>query len=124
MDDILVKLDEKLAYSVQKLRDGTHDDHDILPSVFWTLLEYNRTLRTALEKIQEQSSEISRALSAVNDHQENNTSKLGAAIFALTELLKTESNKFKDRLVEPVGQIRAEIQTTATELNNAQKLTV
>ncbi len=65
MDDVIVKLNEKLESSVKRLRDGTHDDHDILPALLWALLEYNRSHRNDLEQLQQKAVETSAEINSL-----------------------------------------------------------
>ncbi|GEM_PF-5004212 len=113
MDDIIVKLNEKLDSAVQRLRDGTHGDHDILPGLLWVLLEYNRSHRGNLEQLRDRaertSAEISSLAKPLQDEFEKlrySTSEdllkarddLGIRIGSLTQTLQEECEKFRYQL--------------------------
>ncbi|TAJ76342.1 hypothetical protein EPO44_21505 [bacterium] len=113
MDDVIVRLNEKLESAVKRLRDGNHDDHDILPGLLWVLLEYNRSHRDNLEQLRDKAertsaeiSSLAKTLQSELEKLQHNTSKdliktgddLKARIGSLTQTLQEECEKFRYQL--------------------------
>lgn len=76
MDDLIVKLNEKLDSAVKKLRDGNYDDHDIFPALLWVLLEYNRSHRNDLEQLRERATKTSAEISTLSKTLQDQCEKL------------------------------------------------
>lgn len=52
--EVLKKLHEKLHPSIERLSSNKHDDHDILPALLWSLLNYDDDIQKKSARILEQ----------------------------------------------------------------------
>lgn len=117
MDDIVVKLNEKLDPAVQRLRDGKNDDHDILPGLLWVLLwvllEYNRSHRDDLAKLRDGAERTSAGITSLATTLQEECEKLRrgtsedltktgedlrARISSLAQALQEECEKLRHQL--------------------------
>ena len=95
MDEIITKLNEKLKPSVQRLRNGNHDEHDILPALLWILLAYDQALHKILEVLPG----------------------------SLTEAQTAAAQKVEQSLKHETTQIRKQVETSASSLTVIHKTT-
>ena len=136
MDDLIVKLNEKLDSAVKKLRAGNYDDHDILPSLLWVLLEYNRSHRDDLERLRERtdktSAEISGLAKTLQEECEklrHNTSEdlikarddLGARIGGLAQTFQEECEKLRHQLGSIADSMGAALKSLNEDLNQSMR---
>lgn len=103
MDDLIVKLNEKLDSAVKKLRDGNYDDHDILPALLWVLLEYNRSHRDNLERVRER------------------TDKTSAEISGLAKTLQEECEKLRHQLGSIADRMGAGLKSLNEDHNQSMR---
>ncbi len=135
MDDIVVKLKEKLDPAVQRLRDGKDDPHDILPGLLGVLLEYNRSHCDNLEQLRDRaertSAEISSLAKTLQDECEKlrystseDLTKTGGAlkvkIGSLAQALQEECEKLRYQL----GNVADSMETLLKSSNEDLKQTL
>jgi hypothetical protein len=87
MDDVVVKLYERLESAVKRLRNGNHDDHDFLPALLWALLEYNRSHRDELQQLRDKTEKITSIVDSLAETLQEECEKLRNN--TTNELLKT-----------------------------------
>ncbi|MGH7775415.1 MAG: hypothetical protein ACREQA_24580 [Candidatus Binatia bacterium] len=132
MDDLIAKLNEKLDSAVKKLRAGSYDDHDILPALLWVLLEYNRSHRDDLEKLQEGTYKTSAEINGLGKNLQeeceklrHNTSEdlikigdgLRARISTLAQTLQEECEKLRSQLGSVADSMGAVLKSSNENVN-------
>jgi ABC-type transporter Mla subunit MlaD len=132
MDDLIVKLNEKLDSAVKKLRDGNYDDHDILPALLWVLLEYNRSHRDDLEQVRERTDRtlaeiggLAKTLQEECEKLRQKTSEdlikagddLGTRIGGLAQTLQEECEKLRHQLGSVADSMGAVLKSLNEDLN-------
>ena len=125
MDDIIVKLNEKLDSAVKKLRAGNYDDHDILPALLWVLLEYNRSHRDDLEQLRERtdktSAEISGLAKTLQEECETLRHQLGSSTDSMGAGLKSLNDDLSKTLQQNNLQLRKLVETKVDSLSEAHQ---
>lgn len=121
MDDLIVKLNEKLDAAVKKLRDGNYDDHDILPALLWVLLEYNRSHRDDLEQVRERadrtSAEISGLAKTLQEECEKLQQKTSEDLIKARDDLGTRIGGLAQTLQEECEKLRHQMGAVLKSLN-------
>lgn len=145
MDDVVSRLNEKLASAVQRLRDGNYDDHDILPGLLWTLLEFNRSNHDKIEHLREAIGHTSEGIGDLvkilkdeceklrrdtSQNGEDIRAKIGSLIQAmqeesdkhrsqigsLTQALQEESDKLRSQVGEFTNSVNENLNQNSVEL--------
>jgi len=117
MDDVIVRLNEKLESAVKRLRDGNHDDHDILPGLLWVLLEYSRSHRDNLEQLRDRaertSAEISSLAKTLQDEFEKLRHDTSEDLIKTGDDLKTRIGSLAQTFQEECEKFRYQLENVA-----------
>ncbi len=139
--EIIVKLEEKLKPSVQKLQTDKADDHDFLPALLWALLGYDKRLQeevvvlqkkmeianselTKLEETQKSSAEdVKNSLQQEVVQLQQELEMINSELPKLVETQKSSAEDVKNSLQQEVVQLREELLQQETTLQNIAQST-
>jgi hypothetical protein len=119
MENVLQKLEGKLAPSVQKVEQGASSDHDILPAVLWTLLRGGRDQLESVERLSQEIKVNQRALISALEVQSDDLRKSQAAAAAA---LQKDVQQAANDIVTTVKKVFATFETEIQKTHRSLKL--
>ncbi len=99
---LFLKLEEKLNPSLNRLKEGKSDDHDIFPSLLGALLSYSKNIQEVVEQtaplLQQESERLRKEIDAVSGRFPELMVRQEAIIDEMKESLRQEAAQIREKI--------------------------